>query len=89
MSRRAAPKANTEALPREGFSMSLVRTRNFWIGVVILALAVAPMLAGWIVYAQVPDLFSLVGIGMVAVCGAAGAWLTVKERRVPILPAES
>jgi peptide/nickel transport system substrate-binding protein len=25
----------------------------------------------------------------IAVCGAAGAWLTVRERRVPIEPAES
>jgi drug/metabolite transporter (DMT)-like permease len=47
------------------------------------------MLAGWLVYAQVPDVFSLIGIGLIAVCGAAGAWLTVKERRLPVLPAES
>ena len=26
--------------------MSLVRNRNFWIGLVIVALAIAPMLAG-------------------------------------------
>jgi hypothetical protein len=29
----------------------------------------------------VPDALSLLGIGMIAVCGAAGAWLTVHERR--------
>jgi drug/metabolite transporter (DMT)-like permease len=47
------------------------------------------MLGGWIIFARVPDLFSMLGIGLIAVCGAAGAWLTVKERRVPIQPAES
>ena len=38
---------------------------------------------------RVPDRVSLIGISMIAVCGAAGAWLTVRERRVPIEPAES
>jgi len=47
------------------------------------------MLGGWLVFSRVPDVISLVGIGLIAVCGAAGAWLTVKERRVPIEPAES
>jgi len=47
------------------------------------------MLGGWIVFSHVPDRFSLIGMAMIAVCGAAGAWLTVRERRVPIEPAES
>lgn len=47
------------------------------------------MLAGWLMFSQVPDRLSLIGISMIAVCGAAGAWLTVRERRVPIEPAES
>jgi drug/metabolite transporter (DMT)-like permease len=47
------------------------------------------MLGGWLVFSRVPDFISLLGIGLIAVCGAAGAWLTVKERRVPIEPAES
>lgn len=47
------------------------------------------MLGGWIVFSQVPDTVSLAGMGLIAVCGAAGAWLTVRERRVPIEPAES
>lgn len=47
------------------------------------------MLCGWIVFSHVPDLTSLVGIGMIATCGAAGAWLTVRERRIPIEPTES
>jgi len=46
------------------------------------------MLGGWLVFSRVPDLVSLVGIGLIAVCGAAGAWLTVKERRLPVEPAE-
>lgn len=47
------------------------------------------MLGGWLMFSHVPDRFSLIGIAMIAVCGAAGAWLTVRERRVPIEPAET
>jgi len=47
------------------------------------------MLGGWLMFAQVPDTASLFGIGMIAVCGAIGAWLTVRDRRQPIEPAES
>jgi len=41
------------------------------------------MLGGFVVFSHVPDHTSLAGIGMIAVCGAAGAWLTVRERREP------
>lgn len=47
------------------------------------------MLGGWLIFSQVPDTLSLSGMALIAVCGAAGAWLTVRERRVPIEPAES
>jgi drug/metabolite transporter (DMT)-like permease len=47
------------------------------------------MLGGWVMFSYVPDRISLIGMGLIAVCGAAGAWLTVRERRVPIEPAES
>ncbi|HEY5324813.1 MAG TPA: DMT family transporter [Caldimonas sp.] len=47
------------------------------------------MLTGWVMFSQVPDLASLVGMALIAVCGAAGAWLTVRERKEPIEPAES
>jgi drug/metabolite transporter (DMT)-like permease len=40
------------------------------------------MLGGWLVFSHVPDTPSLLGIVMIAVCGAAGAWLTVRERRL-------
>lgn len=46
------------------------------------------MLGGWLMFAHVPDVVSLAGMGMIAACGAAGAWLTVRERRVPIEPVE-
>jgi drug/metabolite transporter (DMT)-like permease len=39
------------------------------------------MLGGVLVFSHLPDTLSLAGIGMIAVCGAAGAWLTVRERR--------
>ena len=47
------------------------------------------MLGGWLMFSQVPDSTSLVGMALIAVCGAAGAWLTVRERHEPIEPAES
>ena len=47
------------------------------------------MLGGWLVFSHIPDGWSLVGMVMIAVCGAAGAWLAVRESRVLIRPAES
>jgi drug/metabolite transporter (DMT)-like permease len=46
------------------------------------------MLGGWLVFAHVPDGWSVTGISMIAVCGAAGAWLTVRESRVALEPIE-
>jgi drug/metabolite transporter (DMT)-like permease len=46
------------------------------------------MLGGWLVFAHVPDGWSVAGIAMIAVCGAAGAWLTVRESRVALEPIE-
>ena len=40
------------------------------------------MLGGWLVFEHVPDHLALAGMVMIATCGAAGAWLTVRERRV-------
>jgi drug/metabolite transporter (DMT)-like permease len=39
------------------------------------------VLGGLLVFAHVPDHLSLAGMGMIAVCGAGGAWLTARERR--------
>lgn len=47
------------------------------------------MLGGWLVFSHVPDRGSLLGMALVAACGAAGAWLTVRESRVIVQPAES
>jgi drug/metabolite transporter (DMT)-like permease len=47
------------------------------------------MFGGWLVFARLPDATSLLGMVLIAVCGAAGAWLTVRERHEPIEPAES
>jgi drug/metabolite transporter (DMT)-like permease len=46
-------------------------------------------LGGWLVFSQWPGQLSFVGMALIAVCGATGAWLTVRERQVPIEPAES
>jgi drug/metabolite transporter (DMT)-like permease len=45
------------------------------------------MLGGFIVFRHVPDGWSMVGIVTIAVCGAAGAWLTVRESRAVAEPA--
>ncbi|MEO7242707.1 MAG: DMT family transporter [Variovorax sp.] len=42
------------------------------------------LLASWLVFARVPDVWSLVGMGLIGICGAAGAWLTIRERRLPL-----
>ena len=47
------------------------------------------MLGGWLVFSHVPDGWSILGMGLIAVCGAAGAWLTVLESRVRVQPAAS
>lgn len=47
------------------------------------------MLGGWLAFSHVPDRTSMVGIAMIAVCGAAGAWLAVRERKVIVQPTES
>lgn len=39
------------------------------------------MLGGWLVFGHLPDAWGFFGIAMIAVCGAAGAWLTVREQR--------
>jgi drug/metabolite transporter (DMT)-like permease len=46
------------------------------------------MLGGWLVFSHVPDGWALAGMAMIAVCGAAGARLTVRESRVAMGPVE-
>jgi drug/metabolite transporter (DMT)-like permease len=40
------------------------------------------VLSGWIFFAHVPDHWSWLGMGLIAVCGAAGVWLTAHESRI-------
>jgi len=47
------------------------------------------MLGGWLMFEHVPDHWTLVGIGIVAICGALGALLTVRESRIAVMPVES
>ena len=47
------------------------------------------MLGGWVVFSHVPDKLSLLGMGMIAVCGATGAWLAVRESRVIVQATET
>ncbi len=46
------------------------------------------MLAGWLVFRHVPDGWSLVGMMLIAGCGAASAWLAVRESRAKLQPME-
>jgi drug/metabolite transporter (DMT)-like permease len=39
------------------------------------------MLGGWLVFAHVPDGWSLAGMLMIALCGALGTWLAVRESK--------
>jgi drug/metabolite transporter (DMT)-like permease len=47
------------------------------------------MLGGWLVFSQVPDAWAMAGILTIAVCGAGGAWLTMRETRLALEPAEA
>jgi drug/metabolite transporter (DMT)-like permease len=42
------------------------------------------LLGGWLLFSHVPDGWSLVGMALIATCGAAGAWLSAHEARMPI-----
>ncbi len=44
------------------------------------------MACGWVVFGHVPDGWSILGMGLIALCGAAGAWLTVVEHRQTLRP---
>jgi drug/metabolite transporter (DMT)-like permease len=39
------------------------------------------MLGGWLVFDHMPDHFSMIGIGLIALCGIAGGLLTAYEVR--------
>ncbi|WP_295857270.1 DMT family transporter [uncultured Xylophilus sp.] len=47
------------------------------------------MLGGWLLFDHVPDATAVAGMVTIALCGAAGAWLTVRESRIVVQPAES
>ncbi len=47
------------------------------------------MLGGWLAFSHVPNGWGMMGIALIAVCGAVGAWLAVREGKVPIQPAET
>ena len=40
------------------------------------------LLGGWLLFSHVPDGWSLAGMALIAVCGAAGAWLSAHEARL-------
>lgn len=43
------------------------------------------MLGGWLVFDHLPDHFSMLGIGLIAICGLAGGVLTIVENRQALL----
>lgn len=51
------------------------------------------MFGGWLAFSHVPDGWSMMGIGMIALCGALSAWLTAREsqalKQVKLQPVES
>ena len=42
------------------------------------------MMGGWLVFSHVPDGFALMGMTLIAICGAAGGWLVVREGKMAI-----
>ena len=47
------------------------------------------VIGGWVVFHHLPDQWTFMGMGLIGLCGALGAWLTVHENRVTIEPIES
>lgn len=47
------------------------------------------VLGGWLVFQHLPDQWTFVGMGLVALCGALGAWITVRENRRHVFAAQS
>lgn len=47
------------------------------------------MMAGFIVFSHIPDAIAVAGIVMIALSSALGAWLTVRESRIVVQPAEA
>ena len=47
------------------------------------------MLGGWLLFAHVPDGPAIFGMAMIAVCGAVGAWLVVRQGKMVLEPADS
>lgn len=47
------------------------------------------MFAGWIVFGHMADGWSLLGMILIASCGAASAWLAVRERHAKLDPAKT
>ena len=39
------------------------------------------LLAGWLVYGHIPDQWAVLGMVVIALCGAASAWLSVREAK--------
>jgi len=39
------------------------------------------LFAGWLVYGHIPDQWAVMGMGVSALCGAASAWLSLRESR--------
>jgi drug/metabolite transporter (DMT)-like permease len=39
------------------------------------------VIAGWLVFGRVPDLWSFLGMALIAACGIANAWLSMQEHR--------
>jgi drug/metabolite transporter (DMT)-like permease len=47
------------------------------------------VIGGWVVFSHIPDQWTLAGMALVALCGALGAWLTLRESRVKLELPES
>lgn len=51
------------------------------------------MVGGWVVFAHIPDSWSIAGMVLIAVCGTGGAWLAFREsrsaRQVEVQPVEA
>ena len=46
------------------------------------------VLGGWLVFSHIPDQWSQLGMLLITLCGAVGAWLSARESRIALQPSE-
>jgi drug/metabolite transporter (DMT)-like permease len=61
------------------FAMALKRANASVVTPLIYTQLPFAVLGGWLLFNRVPDALGFIGMGMIAICGLANAWLSIRE----------